>query len=239
VLCVEDTGEKKTGHTTESVARQYIGQLGKSDQGLVSVNGYGVREGIPLPVLCEVFKPRPCLNATERYQSTPQWAIQMMRALNQLGLPFRLVVAASLYGESRECLAALLELDFLVSLRANHGGLVGPGPRVRDTAWNAFDRCLADGPCERRDICELSGGLRRHIRDYQRTTDPEARPEGSTWCVMTNLTGAQRQDVGHSYGLRTWIESGVKPSKQELGWADFRVTSYPAIERWWEMVSRA
>jgi SRSO17 transposase len=49
-------------------------------------------------------------------------------------------VADSLYGESRALLEALLELDCIVAMRANHGVVLGPGQRVRDTVWKAFDR---------------------------------------------------------------------------------------------------
>jgi SRSO17 transposase len=70
------------------VARQYIGKLGKIDQGLVSVNAYGVLEGITFPLLFEVFKPRSCLKPTEVYRAKPQLAIQMIRALKQWGFPY-------------------------------------------------------------------------------------------------------------------------------------------------------
>jgi hypothetical protein len=53
---------------------------------------------------------------------------------------------------------------------------------------------------------------------------------------MTNLEDNIRKTVGNTYGLRTWIEYGFKHAKNELRWADFRVTDYPAIERWWELV---
>jgi hypothetical protein len=53
---------------------------------------------------------------------------------------------------------------------------------------------------------------------------------------MTNLEGHIRKTVGNTYGLRTWIEYGFKHAKNELGWADFRVTDYASIERWWELV---
>ncbi len=33
------------------------------------------------------------------------------------------------------------------------------------------------------------------------------------------------RDVGNFYGLRTWVEYGLKQSKNELGWADFRRNS--------------
>jgi hypothetical protein len=32
------------------------------------------------------------------------------------------------------------------------------------------------------------------------------------------------------------IEAGFKHAKNELGWADYRVTDYATIERWWEVV---
>ena len=41
--------------------------------------------------------------------------------------------------------------------------------------------------------------------------------------------------VGNLYGFRNWIEYGLKQSKNELGWADFRVTDYAQIEKWWEI----
>lgn len=45
--------------------------------------------------------------------------------------------------------------------------------------------------------------------------------------------------IGNLYGLRTWVEYGFKQCKDKLGWADYRVTHYAQIERWWEIVSSA
>ncbi len=45
-----------------------------------------------------------------------------------------------------------------------------------------------------------------------------------------------QHSLGDHYGLRTWIEYGFKHIKNELGWADFRLTEYAAIARWWELV---
>lgn len=44
------------------------------------------------------------------------------------------------------------------------------------------------------------------------------------------------QQVGDLYGLRNWVEYGFEQSKNELGWADFRVTDYVPIEKGWEIV---
>ncbi len=37
----------------------------------------------------------------------------------------------------------------------------------------------------------------------------------------------------------TFNTSGFKQSKNELGWADYRVTDYQEIERWWEIIFSA
>jgi SRSO17 transposase len=41
---------------------------------------------------------------------------------------------------------------------------------------------------------------------------------------MTKVAQIKYQEVGKLYGLRNWVEYGLKQSKNELGWADFRVT---------------
>jgi len=50
---------------------------------------------------------------------------------------------------------------------------------------------------------------------------------------MTHIPNLKYHQVGNLYGLRNWVEYGLKQSKNELGWADFRMTSYAQIERWW------
>lgn len=56
---------------------------------------------------------------------------------------------------------------------------------------------------------------------------------------MTHIEHLRYDQVGNLYGLRNWVEYGLKQSKNELGWADFRLTNYRQIERWWEMVMSA
>ena len=36
--------------------------------------------------------------------------------------------------------------------------------------------------------------------------------------------------------LSNWIEYELKQVKNELSWADFRVTGYQSIQLWWELV---
>ena len=56
---------------------------------------------------------------------------------------------------------------------------------------------------------------------------------------MTRIPEIKYKEVGDIYGVRTWVEYGFKQSKSELGWADFRVTHYDQIQKWWELVMSA
>lgn len=38
ILCIDETGDKKKGKSTDYTARQYIGNIGKTENGIVSVN---------------------------------------------------------------------------------------------------------------------------------------------------------------------------------------------------------
>ena len=239
VLCIDETGDRKKGKTTDYVARQYIGNLGKIDNGLVSVNAYGLLGEMTIPLVFEVFKPQKRLKEGDSYYSKPQLAVAMIQALQRRGFQFTVVLADSLYGESSEFINALsgLGLRYVVAIRENHGVLLGPGQRVRATRWKEFDRTFSNGEHEPRYIREIIFGCRGPVRYYHITTDIQEQPRESTWFIMTNLTGNIQKEVGNTYGLRTWIEYGFKQIKDELGWADFRLTNYPDIEKWWEIVS--
>jgi SRSO17 transposase len=51
------------------VARQYLGSVGKIDNGIVSVNAYGVYGNITFPLLVKVFKPQGTLKEADKYQT--------------------------------------------------------------------------------------------------------------------------------------------------------------------------
>jgi len=241
VLCIDETGDKKKGKTTDYVARQYIGNLGKVENGMVSVNAYGVVDNITFPLYFKVFKPRKRLKEADSYQTKPTLAIELIQQVHAAGFTIKLVLADCLYGESGDFIAALhqLDLDFVVAIRDNHGVWMPAEARIRYTQWRSFERVFADDRTETRYIREVIYGKRRTIRYFQLTTDPQTLPAETTAFVMTNLTGNIRERLGNDYGVRTWIEYGFKQVKNELGWADYRVTHYPTIERWWELILSA
>ncbi len=148
------------------------------------------------------------------------------------------MLADRLYGESDAFITELraLGLSFVVAIRGNHKVWVKNGTRQRQTRWRTFERLFSDGSSQTRYLSEIVFGKRGTLRYYWVTTDPLTLPTDTTYLLMTNLQGDVRHKLGNAYGLRTWIEYGFKHIKNELGWADYRLTDYAAIERWWELV---
>ncbi len=240
-LVIDETGDRKKGKRTDYVARQYLGSVGKIEQGIVSVNAYGIYENITFPLLFKVFKPKGTLKATDTYQTKIELASQIIEEIMDWGFSINLVLADSLYGESSLFIRTLdkYELPWVLAIRSNHGVLMPSHQRVRTNRWCKFERIFSAGSSQTRYIREIVFGKRRHRTYWQVTTDPETLPANSTSFVMTNLPGTSarlKQQIGNLYGLRTWVEYGFRQCKQELGWTNYRLTKFEHIERWWEIV---
>ncbi len=196
-----------------------------------------------LPCLMfEVYKPKQRLKEEDEYKTKPQLAGMMLRLLKEMGFKFELVLADSLYGESETNFISVLKefsVNFAVAIRSNYGVLLPQGQRVRYNKWRKFERVFSDGKKENRYIREIIFGKKRSVQYWQVTTDINQLPENATWWIMTKIPGVKYSQVGNVYGLRTWVEYGLKQSKNELGWADFRLTDYREIEKWWEVVCSA
>jgi SRSO17 transposase len=232
-------GDRKKGKKTDYVQRQYIGNLGKVENGIVAVTAYGIFKGMTFPLLSEVYKPKSRLKEGDEYKSKPQIAGEMIKKLKEIGFKIKLVLADSEYGESESNFISILEeenLEYALAIRSNHGVWLPSGQKVRANKWKKFERVFSTGEIEERYIREIIFGKKREIRYWKVTTNTETLPKNSTWYIMTKIANIKYKEVGNLYGLRNWVEYGLKQSKNELGWADFRVTDYSRIEKWWEIV---
>jgi len=242
MVIIDETGDKKKGKTTDYVKRQYIGNLGKIENGIVAVTAYGLFRGMTFPLIAEVYKPRERLKEGDNYKSKPQIGGEIIKKLKEMGFKIKLVLADSEYGESEENFVSILneeKLNFVLAIRSNHGVWMPSGQRVRYNRWRKFERVFSTGKTETRYIREIIFGKKREIQYWQVTNNKDTLPENSTWYIMTKVPQIKYKEVGNLYGVRNWVEYGLKQSKNELGWADFRVTDYSRIERWWEMVMSA
>ncbi len=101
------------------VAKQYIGNPGKTANGIVSVNAYAMVDVITCPLVFKVFKPRTQLQPGDVYKTKPELAVEILQELQAWSFQIELVLADSLYGESGDVIRALerLNLPFIVAIR--------------------------------------------------------------------------------------------------------------------------
>jgi SRSO17 transposase len=95
VLCIDETGDRKQGYTTDDVASQAIGNLGKTAHGMVSVNAYGVLDQIRFPLSFQVYTPRTRLYPDAPSFTKPHLALQRIQALPAQGFACSVVLADS------------------------------------------------------------------------------------------------------------------------------------------------
>lgn len=242
MVIIDETGDKKKGKKTDYVKRQYIGNIGKIENGIVAVTAYGLWKGMTFPLIAEVYKPRERLKEGDEDKSKPKIGGELIKKQKEMGFKIKLALADSEYGESEENFVSILnkeKIEFALAIRSNHGVWLASGQKVRYNKWRDLERVFSTGKKEERYVREIIFGKKREIRYWEVTKDKETLPKNSTCYIMTKIPKIKYKDVGNLYGLRNWVESGLEQSKNELVWADFRVTEYSRIEKWWEIVMSA
>jgi SRSO17 transposase len=210
VLIIDETGDRKHGTKTAHVARQYLGSIGKVDNGIVAVTSLWADERIYFPLHVEPYEPAERLPKGKKdpaFRTKPQIGMALVDAALALGLPFRAVVADCVYGESEAFEGALWEagLPYVVALKPSRGTWAPeaeahtPKEAAQELAWNgpdepgewvAVERRFRDGHTETWWAAELTlGGYGpdKTTRLVAATTDPATLPEVSTWYLATPL----------------------------------------------------
>lgn len=155
-LVMDETGDRKKGNTTDYVAQQSIGNLGKIESGTVSVNADGMVGQLTFRLLFKVSKPKHRLKPGEVCQTKLQLAQSIIEELVELGFKIELVLADSLYGESHPFMSFLdrLKLPWVVAIRSNHGVWMPEAAEIAYSDWQHFERVFSDGTTEHRYIQE-------------------------------------------------------------------------------------
>jgi DDE superfamily endonuclease len=209
-LVLDDTGDRKDGTATAHVARQYLGSIGKIDNGIVAVTSLWADERCYWPVHAVPYTPASRLPGGERdpgFKTKPQLAVELVRAARQAGIRFRAVVADCFYGDNPGFTDALTaaNIPFVLALKPRKGswapadqahtpveaaGELGWRSPNRPGQWRRLQRRFRDGHTETwwAADAQLGGwGPGRRLRLVVATTDPARLPGHSSWYLLTNL----------------------------------------------------
>ena len=210
VLVIDDTGDRKAGGHTDHVARQWIGSVGKVDNGIVAVSSLWADEHVYYPLHVRPYTPAsrlPSGNQDAAFRTKPLLALELINKAQAAGITFRAVVADCAYGDNVNFEAGLwsARLPYVVSLKSAKGSWAPADQahtpeeaarrlrwkgRTKPGDWTAILRHFRDGHDETwwaADLTFSGYGPDRLVRLVVATTDPATLPAISTRYLTTNL----------------------------------------------------
>ena len=220
VLIIDETGDRKWGSKTAHVGKQYLGSIGKIDNGVVSLTSLWADERLYYPVALEPYTQAHHFargKADPGFRTKPQIALELVKQAVGTGIPFRAVVADNFYGENEDFKAGLenLQAGYVVALKPSYcwwhkqgdigsvleAALSSPWHVDEPCEWVPLLRSFRDGREEQWWALEADCGP-FGPEESQRliivTTDPVRLPERTTWYLTTNLPTPDSQRAKES-----------------------------------------
>jgi hypothetical protein len=218
VLVIDDTGDRKDGRHTAHVARQYLGSVGKTDNGIVAVTSLWADERVYWPAHVTPYTPASRLAKGKRdpgFRTKPQLAVGLIDAARRAGIGFRAVVADCFYGDNTGFTEALgaAKVAYVLAVKPRKGvwapaeEVHTPQEAARQLAWTSpeqpgdwtpIQRHCRDGHTETwwaadARLPAAGWGPDRRLRLVVATTDPATLPKLTTWYLVTNLPRPERR----------------------------------------------
>jgi hypothetical protein len=114
------------------VGRQYLGNLGKIDNGVVSVTSLWADEQVYYPLEIEPYTPESYFAKGRNdpgFRTKLKIALHLVQQAIQQRWPFRAMVADSFYGEDRGLRSGLqkLSVPYVMALKPSHAGRASRG----------------------------------------------------------------------------------------------------------------
>src|SRR5436190_11955516 len=216
VLVIDEHADRKAGTHMAHVGRQYLGNLGKIDNGVVSVTSLWADERVYYPLEIEPYTPESYFAKGKDdpdFRTKLKIALQLVQRALQEGWPFRAMVADSCYGEDRGLRGGLrkLSVPYVMALKPSHAwwhpeGVAGSLQDVaREAGWESANhpgkwvpitRTFRDGSTQDWWALEIVAGPygpNKTERAIVATTEPQTPPDLSTWYLVSNLPALERR----------------------------------------------
>lgn len=210
VLVIDEHGDRKWGKHTAHVGKQWLANIGKTENGVVSVSSLLADEGVYWPVAFEPYTPSHHFRGGKNdpaFRTKLKIASELVEEAVERDIPCRAVVADSFYGEDRGFKRSLGELGvaYVLSLKKSHSWWHAPGTigalweaalaagwegEEEPGGWEKVVRRFRDGHREDWWALEVEAGpygTERAKRALVVTPDPARLPDLATWYLTTNL----------------------------------------------------
>jgi hypothetical protein len=214
-LVIDDTGDRKDGKKTAHVGKQYLGGIGKIDNGVVSVSSVYADEKLYYPLEVQPYTPAHHFQGGKsdpQFRTKPQIALELVERAQKMRIPFRTVVGDILYGMHLEFRRGLQKrhIPYVLAVKPSYswylpsgGGRQTVQQLAREATWDgeqdpgewvALQRSFRDGHTESWWAFEpkhwpFEAGRQRRL--VVATTDPATLPDLTTFYLFTNLASPE------------------------------------------------
>lgn len=250
-LIIDDSGHRKSGNFTDGVGRQYIGEIGKTDNGIVVVTThlYDGRKSLPLDI--ELYQHASSLSEGKQdpeFEKKTELAIKLIdRTLERKYQPGIVIVDAG-YGNNTSFLLELekRELKYLGGLAKNRK-LTITQDEIQQTI--RLDELAQTLPKEGFTKIKLNLDKPRTVWVVTREIEiSQLKGKRNIAIVMNAETFSQATDIDYfitnvsssivtpqwivdTYGARNWVEVFYREAKGWLGLKEYQVRDKRSLIR--------
>ena len=256
-LIVDDSGHRKSGNFTAGVGRQYIGEIGKTDNGIVAVTThlYDGKKSLPLDI--ELYQHASSLPGGKKdieFKKKPELALALIDRSLERGYRPGIVLMDAGYGNNTTFLLELenRKLKYLGGLAKNRKVISVTQANNREEI--RLDELAQSLPDEAFTPVQLN--LEKPKTVWVVTVEVElSRLEGTrTIAIVMNASSFQEAseldyfitNVDYSiatadwivitYSQRNWVEVFYREAKGWLGLSEYQVRDYRSLLRHFTLV---
>ncbi|WGV26130.1 IS701 family transposase [Halotia branconii] len=251
-LIIDDSGHRKSGNFTEGVGRQYIGEIGKTDNGIVVVTThlYDGRKSLPLDI--ELYQHADSLPEGKQdplFEKKTEIAIKLIDQTRERGYQPGIVIVDAGYGNNTSFLLELenRKLKYLGGIAKNRKVTISEQENNQRTI--RIDELAKSIPQEA--FSEIQLNLDKPRKVWVATFEVEiSRLEGkrSIAIFMNAATFSDATDIDYfitnvstsvvtsewivnTYSQRNWVEVFYREAKGFLGLKEYQVRDKTSLMR--------
>lgn len=251
-LIVDDSGHRKSGNFTSGVGRQYIGEIGKTDNGIVVVTThlYDGKKSLPLDI--ELYQHASSLPEGKKdieFKKKPELGLELIDRSLERGYRPGIVLIDAGYGNNTTFLLQLekRKLKYLGGLAKNRKVITEIETNRREEM--RLDKLAQSLPVE--DFTPVQLNLDKPKTVWVATAEVEISQleETRTIAIVMNAsTFNQASDIDYFitnidstiataewivtiYAQRNWVEVFYREAKGWLGLSEYQVRDYRSLIR--------
>jgi SRSO17 transposase len=246
-LIVDDSGHRKSGNFTAGVGRQYIGEIGKTDNGIVVVTThlYDGKKSLPLDIeLYQHASSLPEGKKDSEFKKKPELALDLIDRSKQRGYRPGIVLIDAGYGNNKTFLLELekRKLKYIGGLAKNRKVIIAHEPNEREEIrLDTLAESLPDGafiPIELQlenkrtvwvatidvELSQLEG--KRTIAIVMNASTFNSSSDIDYFITNVDSAQATAEWMVTTYSQRNWVEVFYREAKGWLGLSEYQVRDY-------------